>query len=248
MAAALKALGGGNAPKCPRCGDRVYHSEEQLGAGMSWHQKCFSCKECKKGLSSVTLAEKSGEIYCTSCYGKKFGPKGYGYAGGAAGLLSGEAKAVDASGGSAPIGSSGGGRFCSNCGTGGQTGKFCSSCGKDTAGGGGGSAVDSAPAPSVSKAASSYRGGGGGGAVSVGGGDKCGKCGKSVYAAEKVTGAGRSFHDTCFTCTSCRKGLSSVTLAEKDGTLYCTACYAKNFGPKGYGYSGGASSVFAHTT
>lgn len=38
---------------------------------------------CKKGLDSTTLASHDQEIYCKSCYGKKYGPKGYGYGQGA---------------------------------------------------------------------------------------------------------------------------------------------------------------------
>ena len=41
-------------------------------------------KECHKNLDSTNLTEKDNEVYCKSCYGKRFGPKGYGYAGGAA--------------------------------------------------------------------------------------------------------------------------------------------------------------------
>lgn len=77
-----------------------------------------------------------------------------------------------------------------------------------------------------------------------GGSDKCPRCGKSVYAAEKVIGAGSSWHKIgCFTCASCRKGLESTTLTDKDGEIYCKGCYAKNFGPKGYGYGGGAGAL-----
>ncbi|KAL0196479.1 hypothetical protein M9458_010051, partial [Cirrhinus mrigala] len=36
-----------------------------------------------KGLDSTTLAIHDQEIYCKSCYGKKYGPKGYGYGQGA---------------------------------------------------------------------------------------------------------------------------------------------------------------------
>lgn len=38
---------------------------------------------CKKNLDSTTVAVHADEIYCKSCYGKKYGPKGYGFGGGA---------------------------------------------------------------------------------------------------------------------------------------------------------------------
>ena len=38
---------------------------------------------CRKGLDSTTVAMHDQEIYCKSCYGKKYGPKGYGYGQGA---------------------------------------------------------------------------------------------------------------------------------------------------------------------
>ena len=41
---------------------------------------------CNKLLDSTTLRDHDGEIFCKACYGKKFGPKGYGFAGGAGGL------------------------------------------------------------------------------------------------------------------------------------------------------------------
>ena len=34
-------------------------------------------------LESTTLAVHEGAIYCKQCYGRKFGPKGYGFGGGA---------------------------------------------------------------------------------------------------------------------------------------------------------------------
>ncbi|RWS22477.1 Cysteine and glycine-rich protein 2-like protein, partial [Leptotrombidium deliense] len=45
-------------------------------------------KSCNRRLDSSNLTEHSGEIYCKSCYGKLFGPKGYGFGGGGAGVLS----------------------------------------------------------------------------------------------------------------------------------------------------------------
>ncbi|XP_050411136.1 cysteine and glycine-rich protein 1 [Patella vulgata] len=78
--------GFGGADLCPRCGCAVYMAEKVIGAGQSYHKVCFRCGNCKKGLDSTTLAVHEGDIYCRACYGKKFGPKGYGFAGGAAGL------------------------------------------------------------------------------------------------------------------------------------------------------------------
>ena len=41
---------------------------------------------CGKGLDSTTCTSHEDKLYCKVCYGKAFGPKGYGFAGGAAGL------------------------------------------------------------------------------------------------------------------------------------------------------------------
>lgn len=38
---------------------------------------------CRKNLDSTTVAIHDEEVYCKSCYGKKYGPKGYGYGQGA---------------------------------------------------------------------------------------------------------------------------------------------------------------------
>ena len=38
---------------------------------------------CKKMLESTTVAEHEGQVFCKQCYGRKFGPKGYGFGGGA---------------------------------------------------------------------------------------------------------------------------------------------------------------------
>jgi hypothetical protein len=98
--------------KCPKCDKAVYAAEEILGGGKKWHKMCFTCgklvrepefllfclfKEwailfnifvvvvglCKKMLESTTLAVHEGNIFCKQCYGRKFGPKGYGFGGGA---------------------------------------------------------------------------------------------------------------------------------------------------------------------
>lgn len=65
---------------CPRCGKAVFQAEKMMGGGSAWHKTtCFTCGHCGKRLESTTLCEREGDIYCKSCYGRNFGPKGYGY-------------------------------------------------------------------------------------------------------------------------------------------------------------------------
>ncbi|KAL1414117.1 hypothetical protein MTO96_030579 [Rhipicephalus appendiculatus] len=69
--------------KCPKCGKSVYAAEEMLAAGSKWHRTCFVCGLCHKRLDSTNASEHGGELFCKQCYGRKFGPKGYGFGGGA---------------------------------------------------------------------------------------------------------------------------------------------------------------------
>ncbi|XP_071957210.1 cysteine and glycine-rich protein 2-like isoform X1 [Antedon mediterranea] len=68
---------------CPRCGGAVYPAEEILGAGGTWHKKCFKCANCKKSLDSTNCCDREGEIFCKSCYAKGYGPQGIGHGVGA---------------------------------------------------------------------------------------------------------------------------------------------------------------------
>ncbi|XP_054761857.1 cysteine and glycine-rich protein 1-like isoform X1 [Lytechinus pictus] len=79
--------------------------------------------------------------------------------------------------------------------------------------------------------------------VSGTGGDRCPRCGGSVYAAEKKIGANNTWHSKCFTCFMCNKRLDSTTLADKDGEIFCKGCYGKGFGPKGVGFGGGSGAL-----
>uniref|UniRef100_A0A8C9SNW2 Cysteine and glycine-rich protein 2 n=2 Tax=Scleropages formosus TaxID=113540 RepID=A0A8C9SNW2_SCLFO len=190
---AMPNWGGGN--RCGACHGPVYHAEEVQCDGESFHKSCFLCMVCRKGLDSTTVAVHNKEIYCKSCYGKKYGPKGYGYGQGA-GILNmdrGERLGIKPQ----------------------QT-------------------LSHWPTrnPNASKLAQKF-----------GGSEKCSRCGDSVYAAEKIMGAGKPWHKNCFRCAKCGKSLESTTQTEKDGEIYCKACYAKNFGPKGFGYGQGAGAL-----
>ncbi|ORZ19035.1 hypothetical protein BCR42DRAFT_450165 [Absidia repens] len=73
----------GGAPSCVRCQKAVYMAEQVIGPSGAYHKVCLTCKECNKRLDSTTLTEREGEAYCKVCHSRKWGIKGYGFAGGA---------------------------------------------------------------------------------------------------------------------------------------------------------------------
>ncbi|KAG8038568.1 hypothetical protein G9C98_006264 [Cotesia typhae] len=70
-------------PKCPKCSKSVYAAEERVAGGLKWHKMCFKCGLCSKLLDSTNCSEHEGELFCKVCHARKFGPKGYGFGGGA---------------------------------------------------------------------------------------------------------------------------------------------------------------------
>jgi len=65
---------------CPRCGGSVFAAEQMLSKGREWHKLCFNCADCHRPLDSVLACDgPNGEIYCKADYGKRYGPKGFGY-------------------------------------------------------------------------------------------------------------------------------------------------------------------------
>ncbi|XP_004066868.1 cysteine and glycine-rich protein 3 [Oryzias latipes] len=183
----------GGGASCAACMKTVYHAEEIQCNGRSFHKTCFICMSCRKGLDSTTVAAHDSEIYCKTCYGKKYGPKGYGYGQGAGALSS------DPAGPEEDL-----------------------------------QPQESKPRPVSSNPSTNKL------SQKLGGSDHCPRCSKAVYAAEKVMGAGKAWHKTCFRCALCGKSLESTTVTDKDGELYCKVCYAKNFGPKGFGLGNAA--------
>lgn len=66
-------------PKCPKCGKSVYAAEEMVAGGYKWHKFCFKCNMCNKLLDSTNVAEHGAVLFCKTCHGRKYGPKGVGF-------------------------------------------------------------------------------------------------------------------------------------------------------------------------
>ncbi|KAK2493362.1 hypothetical protein MC885_008627 [Smutsia gigantea] len=223
----MPVWGGGN--KCGACGRTVYHAEEVQCDGRSFHRSCFLCMVCRKNLDSTTVAIHDEEIYCKSCYGKKYGPKGYGYGQGAGTLSTdrGERLGIQPERPTANPNTSkyaqkyGGAEKCSRCGEPVYAAEKVVGAGKAATG--------------EARAQASSRGGATAAAARVGlarvGGSAASRTPSSVSPAlaQKLL--------------PCGKSLESTTLTEKEGEIYCKGCYAKNFGPKGFGYGQGAGAL-----
>lgn len=192
---------------CPRCEKNVYFAEEVKGLGKSYHKLCMACSSCKKLLDAGSLAEHDGDVFCNNCHRKNFGPKGYGFGGGAGTLSMDDGKGyttnhneVDhkAKAYIAPK----------------KQPLVQSNTNKVTETNGG-----------VAKPRPKW-----------GGADICPRCDKAVFIAELMRGAGKAWHKTCFACKLCNKRVDSSILCEKEGEIYCKSCYGKHFGPKGFGF------------
>ena len=68
-----------DAELCARCGNPLFHAERKLAAGRQFHLTCFTCHTCNKSLDSFSYFQKSQEIFCRSCYAKRYGLRGYGF-------------------------------------------------------------------------------------------------------------------------------------------------------------------------
>uniref|UniRef100_A0A665VE59 Cysteine and glycine-rich protein 2 n=1 Tax=Echeneis naucrates TaxID=173247 RepID=A0A665VE59_ECHNA len=220
--------GGGN--KCAACRGTVYHAEEVQCDGKSFHKCCFLCMVCRKGLDSTTLAIHDQEIYCKSCYGKKYGPKGYGYGQGAGTLNMDRGERLGIKPEEGQKGFVVPEEMLRSAAAGVPHACCCGHCNLLSCG------VTQIHRPTTNPNPSKF-------AQKFGGSEKCARCGDSVYAAEKIMGAGKPWHKNCFRCAKCGKSLESTTQTEKEGEIYCKACYAKNFGPKGFGYGQGAGAL-----
>ncbi|KAK7073251.1 Cysteine and glycine-rich protein 1 [Halocaridina rubra] len=278
---------------CPRCGGKVFAAEEMLAKGKSYHRSCFNCKACRKPLDSVVHCDgPDNNVYCKVCYGKKFGPKGYGFGSGGGTLQCdpdaapivrphGNPDAIIPCGeGETPCPRCGGKVFtaelmlakgrpyhkkCFKCKAckrpldsmvhcdGPDNEIYCKLCyakkygpkGYGFAAGGGGVLVaenipggEDMPGVNPSSAVLDVT------KIKAEDGKGCPRCGGKVFMAEEINARGRGFHKSCYNCCLCHRPLDSVVGCDSpDGEVYCKLCYAKKYGPKGYGFAAGGGGV-----
>ena len=56
----------------------MFHNERVPTGGKSYHKKCSTCATCEKNIGSKDICNgKDGDIYCKSCYARKYGAPGY---------------------------------------------------------------------------------------------------------------------------------------------------------------------------
>jgi len=179
-------------PNCPKCDRAVYAAEEKIAGGFKWHKICFKCSQCNKRLDSTTCAEHDRSLYCVTCYGRQFGPKGVGFGIGA-GTLS-----MD----SGPPGEEN---------------------------------TNGHNIPTVSE-----------NVIKAPEGKGCPRCGGYVYHADQVFSKGNVWHKQCFKCATCHRTLDSrIACDGPDNDVYCTGCYRKQFGIKGYGFGQGGPALMS---
>lgn len=58
---------------CPKCEKPVYTNEAKFTNGCKFHPMCWKCTTCNKMLETTTLSADKTELFCKTCYTKKFG-------------------------------------------------------------------------------------------------------------------------------------------------------------------------------
>lgn len=236
---------GGGGSTCVVCQKTAFPAETIQYEKKAYHVECFQCSECKKKMDGPAgAANYDGVLYCKHCFQKggfsqkqknvvwtpsadagSAGPSKFGGGGQkctvcdktvyAAETVSYEKKPYHAecfkcSNCVKKISPSGAAMF--------EEKLFCSKCFAD-----GGyrqkqvATASKTPAQPGSSAAPSKFGGGG---------NKCVKCDKTVYAAETVSFEKAAYHAECFKCDSCTKIIQSASgAAVFENLLLCVKCF-----------------------
>lgn len=273
------------APKCAKCDKNVYKAEEIRAANKTFHKLCFKCNSCNKLLETNILTEHQGDLYCRICYGRNFGPKGYGYGAGGAGILSTESPT--ATNQSSPVNTTASSTLKSTFSSYrpvsttenafirassisdsidakenfNQNSELNTRASPIVANSQNVAPLDSSNNPNSNRQSVNSSNGYHVSAMNhekrnstfslnaatFGGSDRCGRCMKAVYAAEKVVAAGKPYHKLCFSCSNCKKLLNSMNCCDNsDGEVFCKSCYGRQYGPKGIGVGYGSGALQAN--
>ncbi|CAF0980048.1 unnamed protein product [Brachionus calyciflorus] len=232
------------APKCAKCDKTVYKAEETRAANKTYHKLCFKCYNCNKLLEPNILTEHQGDLFCKNCYGKKFGPKGYGFGGGA-GVLSTETISTNTNTTTPVIQKTLRPTFStlpSNENSKIEHTRVLNATPILASGLTNSSIFKNGNSNTVNSAYNHEKRISTG--IQFGGSDRCARCQKAVYAAEKVVAASKFYHKLCFNCSTCKKALNSMNCCDNsEGEIFCKSCYGKQYGPKGVGYGIGAGTL-----
>jgi len=209
--------------KCAKCTKSVYANEKLEAVGKVYHNTCFRCATCDKRLTMITYCEGPDKNpHCQTCYNSSFGPKGYGFGDTAIGEFEEHGKAENAGLKSrsatykeskpmpgAPPASKPAWQvkqenkiakskakkaereaaLASKAADGEKSTAEGSTGGSKTGGEGSKKHASWAAKPKARKMKIKKRGI-----------PKCARCGKSVYANEKIEAMGKDFHTSCFHC------------------------------------------------
>lgn len=234
-----------SAPKCANCNKSVYKAEELRAANKTFHKLCFKCTSCNKLLETNILTEHAGDLFCRNCYAKTFGPKGVGFGAGTMSSENNHFMSLNAKTYEREKSFEGEAQSVKHVQVTPALRSTFSTLNHNnlqntTAG------VTSPPSNngSYQMSALNYEKRSSMCNMTFGGSDKCARCKKAVYAAEKVFAAGKPFHKLCFSCSTCKKLLSSMNCCDNsESEIFCKACYGKQYGPKGIGFGVGAGAL-----
>jgi cysteine/glycine-rich protein len=236
--------GGGNA--CTICQKIAYPAETIQYEKKAYHVDCFQCSECKKKMEGPAgAANFEGTLFCKSCFQKG------GYNQKQRNVV--WTAKEGGEGGAQPSKFGGGGQKCTVCEKtvyAAETVAYekkpyhsdcfkCSNCTKRMTPSGAAIFEEKLFCTKcfeqggyrTKQAATASRVQGQAGAASSGpskfggGGNKCVKCDKTVYAAETVSFEKQAYHADCFKCDTCSKVMTASGAAVYESQLLCTKCF-----------------------